>query len=1297
MAESPGTNQIASLLGDIFEVLVKRGVIGALLDQGLLSSTSPIHPELQPWEAMRYSNLADHLVGELEVVDPTYERLIRELIDHLAIQAYGLGWTTLRTYLKTHRCGKGSGFQVIAWWCPLGLPHRIQGNHSSRSTLTQKELGRRFWKAMGLTGDVDSSITAKGHPAMADFLLIGREKRGRTRILCLEFSLNTLGEINDYTLEAAHLTELAVYASQLERRGVFSRVSAEVSVENENFTLSRGLIDHIGAFTSRDKPLYKLCQGSSYAVLTERLLRERGVITGPVELQVLAVTATGIEGFAATVGQPESGKVQYGLMESLGEVYRVAAKTDVDSPEAYTKEIRVVYDRLRRVLPQHLQSRIKTVLDQAEKGFDSVGRVIEPVSDFLNPNDPISESEYAAWLPSSPNPQFDSYFQTDLGLLLRDRIKTIAGSQGQVTLRVLHEAAVSCAMARAPKGLITIFGLEGHPGIGKTTAVVKTLASLNQGFLFFYLSPRVVINSDVTEKVARRDGKPTGTLALTTNSILIRGAAACYRDLVNEGQVEPRSIKAAVLVDGVEDLVCPDTEIWTVDQDLAHRIDSNYGSAGLKKKDIDDRKSQIQDILTQGVLKTLATHARDLAKCNPTVNQIVLTAAVQGYREMESGKNTVGGLSSFFRSDSETPKGVHERTLAAQRFPTIVVMVDELAGDGAGSPLVHELTDWLYREFIGPFACLPDGSPFQVILILADASLGNEVVLEKYLAHRDSPDKVLISTGTPDRPFRLAIGAMKLGGATHQVFHVMADAFPARSLDIEYVFGLHAFDLREAENLDRSPRQLIRKQTQDLTLGWALTEIQRAIDRNEPQIILFAQDKAFLGDLKHALQTQVPEVRVAILDSSVHPTRRKQLISPNVRDLVRVFLMTSSGARGVSFPKTTCIIAFVPRFSLEAGLMEIAQLVYRGRGTYVDPETREERSGDHEARRLVLLLHDFILEEGNRDPRQWVRHSVDLVTLLALVRSSILTRVKGDAGLYGRSLAVVPVGRIGTDELVETMTDSLRSFLREATVYISRGKTEELKGLVVEAAAQTQALFGQLKVEGYFKQAQVSFANTQALTDFCKALTSPAKSLLRGAQDVQVPEKIFCLGPVWLEQWDEAAISESFLFEVWHAAVETKRSTLLGLLSGIKENTALLPPTLRRPAEVLHKILIRDRATLEKQYSTEKHLKTKRAWLVLPTDFPRFMISRLPDGDALRFVKVSEPDLWLSWLNRAIDAIRRPTATLPVVAGFKTHPYLMLITSGDPTDLDRALNPQCFLASTELNLLNAVLFAEEAP
>jgi len=54
------------------------------------------------------------------------------------------------------------------------------------------------------------------------------------------------------------------------------------------------------------------------------------------------------------------------------------------------------------------------------------------------------------------------------------------------------------------------------------------------------------------------------------------------------------------------------------------------------------------------------------------------------------------------------------------------------------------------------------------------------------------------------------------------------------------------------------------------------------------------------------------------------------------RDAVRVFLMTSSGARGMSFPKTDWIIAAVPRFDIEAALMEIAQLIYRGRGSYLN-------------------------------------------------------------------------------------------------------------------------------------------------------------------------------------------------------------------------------------------------------------------------------------------------------------------------------------------------------------------------
>ena len=77
---------------------------------------------------------------------------------------------------------------------------------------------------------------------------------------------------------------------------------------------------------------------------------------------------------------------------------------------------------------------------------------------------------------------------------------------------------------------------------------------------------------------------------------------------------------------------------------------------------------------------------------------------------------------------------------------------------------------------------------------------------------------------------------------------------------------------------------------------------------------------------------------VAILDSSV-PGRSPQAPGGACnRDQIRVFLMTSSGARGVSFPKTDWIIAHVPRFSIECALMEISQLVYRGRGQYTNEQ-----------------------------------------------------------------------------------------------------------------------------------------------------------------------------------------------------------------------------------------------------------------------------------------------------------------------------------------------------------------------
>ena len=207
---------------------------------------------------------------------------------------------------------------------------------------------------------------------------------------------------------------------------------------------------------------------------------------------------------------------------------------------------------------------------------------------------------------------------------------------------------------------------------------------------------------------------------------------------------------------------------------------------------------------------------------------------------------------------------------------------------------------------------------------------------------------------------------------------------------------------------------------------------------------------------------------VAILDQSVPPDKRLELVQEQTRDKVRVFLMTSSGARGVSFPKTDWIIATIPRFNIEAALMEVAQLIYRGRGMYTDPETGLQVSGDNKDRRLVMLINDCIIVDEKKSDfsRRWLRQSSDLLTLLMMLRSTIYTRIKGDAGFRKQRIAFVPVGSVGDEELLSLMSDDVQSFRQEARVFINDNHSNDDKGIVKKAEQLTQQIFSNFTLKG---------------------------------------------------------------------------------------------------------------------------------------------------------------------------------------------------------------------------------------
>ena len=112
-------------------------------------------------------------------------------------------------------------------------------------------------------------------------------------------------------------------------------------------------------------------------------------------------------------------------------------------------------------------------------------------------------------------------------------------------------------------------------------------------------------------------------------------------------------------------------------------------------------------------------------------------------------------------------------------------------------------------------------------------------------------------------------------------------------------------------------------------------------------------------------------------------------------------------------------------------------------------------------------------------------------------------------------------------------------------------------------------------------------------------------------------------------------------------------------------------------------------------FVVRKMATTSNAWGCLPVDYTRFCRPSAQDRDDQNG-RLQEPDAWLEGLGRVASAAVSPTAMSPVLPYFSAHPYVALIARGDPTGLARTFDDRYFMASTELNLLNTLLFVQDS-
>lgn len=409
-----------------------------------------------------------------------------------------------------------------------------------------------------------------------------------------------------------------------------------------------------------------------------------------------------------------------------------------------------------------------------------------------------------------------------------------------------------------------------------------------------------------------------------------------------------------------------------------------------------------------------------------------------------------------------------------------------------------------------------------------------------------------------------------------------------------------------------------------------------------------------------------------------------------VRDSKRVFLMTSAGSRGISFPKATTLIILVPRFEVEASLMEVSQMVFRGRGRFTGPDGTKV-SGDDFDRRIVFMVEDLVRteEDGTFDPVRWPRQKIDLAGMVLLLRATLETRIKGRCAEGFRG-AVVPVGQIGLETAGGTMAMQVGAFLKECRTAMVEEDTE-VSRTARAAQEHAMALFRNLHWRGLKKFR--SFASEETALGFRRSLSVASGPLLAGGRECPiptVPEHAFFVGPTVMEDWSGTDLSEMFSFGVG-AQDGTALRRLEGCCLALARN-AQAPRSLARAADDVLTIISRNKGELRGvEFSTKKRLRAGTGWIVLPADYTRFITDREAEHDG-RQRKLYRPDGWASWMKTCASLHRQPSHVAPVVPEYDDKPFAAALIFGDPTGLRRGFDNRYFTSTTEFNLLNALLY-----
>ena len=959
---------IAAKLGNLFEVGFNIGILTCIKQNKIAHNFGESYSlDLQK---INFSQMVENITKAPSCKDKKLEKCSLFYLQ----KGFIGGLNFFREYLDSFG-GKPQQLKILYYQCSFSKTNSIEANDKEdkeglREVLLQLKALQPSLSMDDIDLYIDHNWWKEGEFVYADTLLL--IKKGKSlRILCVDLSV-----FAPPVAEVERLNEVEVMRKLLGReinylrsKSVFSNLGIDTSTLGVDF--SEGLTDYFKAFNYRDKETSKLIQAASYAHSFYGFLQETGMISSDADVLF------NIVGYSdRTVNAISLRKDQLNFLSTCSQIYKnQTTEKDIDKARSQ------VLDKIQT-----------NAADSFKEGRNFVNSLLE-----------IGQKT-----PMVPHTERIDGFANSIDIISDKLADELQISRG-LHLRNAHAELI----VKALQSDETYIFLTGNPGIGKTTAIANFLKShIDDGFLFFYVSPRKQVNLDIIEKFKEQDKLCDNRLfCINTNSDLIASNAG--RPTVKYASNNYQKYFPKKTVNFFKD----SPEIKR----------KEYYQRQIERKG--ETLLQPTRVKTRGVLNSICDAIYTLINCDIS-NNIVATVSIQSLKVTENGDNTLKHFEKIFQ-DAYSKRGGKVIPAKMQqisgRIKHLFIMIDEITGDDGGVEFLSGI-----NRIVNEYELADSQHGFNTKIIVADASIVDRDVIKQHLGNTSSePDKIYfkkLANNSEVMPPLQVIPSFKFNRLAATVIN--ANSYPARSLEMTYKVFVETVKYNEDASLKEDKNFVKRVQSeiiQDINQRLALPGVE--------QIIVYIQSKQRLTELIEKIKkqrdfnqfTDYLEIHASISEEEKEKIQK-------YKNKAKVIFMTASGSRGLSFPKTKHILVDIPRFQIEKNLMEVIQVIYRGRG-----EDESGKTLDGEDKELVFYLSDTAVYYADDAELSLQESKLSLLNLLLILKTAVMTRISGYGYLGREKFLMIPIGGKSVSAVGDTFSSKMAALIKTLKSESQRG------------------------------------------------------------------------------------------------------------------------------------------------------------------------------------------------------------------------------------------------------------------